>query len=80
MGVSKKIWNEKGSIRISLTDPFNTQRWQQTAETKNIQLSTWRKWESRNITIGFSWRFGNSKIKQRRDRETATADEINRIK
>jgi iron complex outermembrane receptor protein len=80
MGISKKIWNEKGSIRISVTDPFNTQRWQQTAETKNIQLSTWRKWESRNITIGFSWRFGNTKIRQSRNRETATADEINRIK
>jgi hypothetical protein len=80
LGCSKKIWKEKATLRLSVTDVFNSQRWQQTADTKNIYLTTWRKWESSNITLGFSWRFGNTKIKQSRERETATADEINRIK
>lgn len=78
-GVQKNILKEKATLKCSITDIFNTQRWQQTAQTQNLYLTTYRKWESRNLTAGFSWRFGNAKIKAARERQT-DADEKGRIK
>jgi len=80
LGVSKKVFKDQATIKLSITDLLNTQRWEQTATTNTLDLRTYRKWESRNISIGFSYRFGNSKIKSARDRETGSSAEIDRIK
>ncbi|MBC7652292.1 MAG: hypothetical protein H7101_11135, partial [Deinococcales bacterium] len=42
--------------------------------------STYRKWESRNINISFTYRFGNNFIKQSRERATGSEAELGRIK
>jgi len=80
IGVSKKILNEKATIKLAITDLLNTQRWEQTATTNTLDLRTYRKWESRNMAISFSYRFGNNKIKSARDRETGSSAEMDRIK
>ncbi len=80
LGINKKIISEKGSLKLTLTDIFNTQRWEQQTETNTFLMNTYRKWESRNITIGFTYRFGNNKIKKAREREAGVETEINRIK
>lgn len=80
IGVSKKILKEKATIKFAITDLLNTQRWEQTATTNTLDLRTYRKWESRNLAISFSYRFGNNKIKSARDRETGSSSEIDRIK
>ncbi len=79
-GISKKVWNDKGTFKLAVSDLFNTQQWVQTAETSNLQMNTYRKWESRNISLGFSLRFGNSKIKSADNRNSGAQDEMNRIK
>jgi hypothetical protein len=79
-GVQKNVLKDKATLKLSVVDIFNTQRWQQTAATKSLQLTTYRKWESQNISIGFSWRFGNTKIKNARERPTASEEDVNRIK
>ena len=80
VGISKKLFKEKASIKFNVNDVFNTQRWEQTAITSSLNMLTYRKWESRNITISFSYRFGNNKIKSARDRGTGAENEIGRIK
>lgn len=80
IGVSKKIMKEHASLKLAVNDLFNTQRWEQTAVTSSLNLLTYRKWESRNITISFSYRFGNNKIKSAREREVGSTDEMDRIK
>ena len=80
IGVSKKVLKDQATIKLAITDLLNTQRWEQTATTNTLDLRTYRKWESRNIAISFSYRFGNSKIKSARDRETGSSAEIDRIK
>ncbi len=80
LGFSKKLLQQKATLKIGINDIFNTQQWEQTALTSNLNLHTYRKWESRSISINFSYRFGNSKIKSARDRETGASDEIGRIK
>lgn len=80
IGVSKKILKEKATLKFAITDLLNTQRWEQTATTSTLDLRTYRKWESRNIAISFSYRFGNNKIKTARERETGSSAEMDRIK
>jgi iron complex outermembrane receptor protein len=80
IGVSKKILKEKATIKFAISDLLNTQRWEQTATTSTLNLRTYRKWESRNIAISFSYRFGNNKIKTARERETGSSAEMDRIK
>lgn len=80
LGIQKNILKEKATLKLSLVDLFNTQRWEQTATTNDLKLRTYRKWESQNFTLGFSWRFGNSKIKKAREREIGSEEDGKRIK
>lgn len=80
LGISKKILKEKATIKFAISDLLNTQRWEQTATTSTLDLRTYRKWESRNIAISFSYQFGNNKIKTARERETGSSAEMDRIK
>jgi iron complex outermembrane recepter protein len=79
-GIKKNILHNKGTIKLSVNDIFNTQRWAQTVTNGSLNMSTYRKWESRNIGISFSYRFGNQKIKSARERETGNEAELGRIK
>lgn len=80
VGVSKNCFNNKLTFRCSMNDVFNTQRWQQTVNTTQLNMLTYRKWESRNIVMSCTFRFGNNKIKAARERETGTETELGRIK
>lgn len=80
VGVQKNVLKNAATLKLSVVDVFNTQRWQQTASTANLYLTTYRKWESQNITVGFSWRFGNSKLKAARERKAVGEEDAGRIK
>jgi hypothetical protein len=80
LGAQKKLANDKLNLRLGITDLFNTQRWEQRALTNTINMHTYRKWESRNITVSLNWRWGNGKIRTSRDRSAGNEDEVNRIK
>ena len=76
-GVRKNILKAKGSLRLSVADIFNTQRWQQTVQFANMDFSYYRKWESRGVRLQFSWSFGKTGFKER---DRATNQDANRIK
>ncbi len=80
IGASKSLLNKQATLKFGITDVLNTQRWQQTANTANLNMLTYRKWESRNVFVSFSYRFGNSKIKAARERSNSNDGEISRIK
>ncbi len=77
IGVKKMMLKDKGAIRLTVSDVFNTQRWKQTVQFANMDFSYYRKWESRSIRLQFSWSFGKTKYSAR-DRETNV--DGNRIK
>lgn len=77
LGVRKNILKAKGSVRLSVADVFNTQRWQQTVQFANMDFSYRRKWESRGVRLQFSWSFGKTSFKER---ERETNQDGNRIK
>lgn len=63
MAFKKQLLNDKMTLNLAYKDIFNTQRWAQTALAGEINQSSLRKWESSGVYIGFSYRFGNQKIK-----------------
>ena len=77
VAAKKNILKDKGSIRLTLTDIFNTQRWRQQVQFENIDFTYRRKWESRGIRLQFSWSFGKSKFTAR---ERDTNQDAKRIK
>lgn len=78
-GISKSVLKEKLNLRLAVIDIFNTQRWRQEANFGNVNYNYNRKWESRNIRLQLSWKFGKTNYKER-NRELGAQEEINRIK
>ena len=83
LSVQKKVWQGRGKITFAIDDALNTMRWKQsgvagegTAYRQQFDIA--RKWESRRVSIRFSYRFGNQNVKAARDRETGA--DASRIK
>jgi iron complex outermembrane recepter protein len=70
LGFQKTILDDKATIRIGIQDIFNTQRWEQSIDFGAQHGNYSRKWESRGIRIGFSYKFGNSNVKSARERNS----------
>lgn len=80
MGISKSIWQGKGSIRFNVNDIFNTNQTyvQVNQGTMNLDIENIR--ESRRANITLTYNFGNNEMKPARRRRTATEEEQNRVK
>lgn len=76
-GIKKTILKNKASIRLTMLDIFNTQRWEQKVQFANQDFTYRRKWESRGLRLQLSWSFGKSNYKAR---ERETNQDANRIK
>ncbi|OYU56629.1 MAG: TonB-dependent receptor [Chitinophagaceae bacterium BSSC1] len=79
MGVGKSWKDKPWSFRVSVTDIFNTQRWKQEVDFGNVHYQYLRKWESRNLRLQVTYKFGKSKF-SKRDRELGSVSEEDRIK
>jgi len=79
MGVGKSWKDKPWSLRVSITDIFNTQRWKQEVDFGNVHYQYLRKWESRNLRLQVTYKFGKTKF-SKRDREIGSASEEGRIK
>lgn len=77
VAVKKNILKDKGTIRLTVTDIFNTQQWRQEVQFANMDFTYRRKWESRGVRLQFSWSFGKTKFQAR---ERDTNQDANRIK
>lgn len=79
MGVGKSWKDKPWSFRVSVTDIFNTQRWKQEVDFGNVNYQYLRKWESRNLRLQLTYKFGKTKF-SKRDREVGSTTEDGRIK
>ena len=77
VGMSKTVWRKKLQIRAGIRDIFNTQRYQEGAILNTINYSYYRKWESRGVAVSLSYKFGNTNVKESRERNTL--EDANRI-
>ena len=77
-GVQKSLFNNKANMRIVLSDMFNLMKWSGTSNYAGARNEANGKWESRQLKVSFSYRFGNTQVKQARQRKTGIDEESKR--
>ena len=80
LGLSKQIMQGKGNIKVSVSDIFNTMRWRGTSNFVGQYLNGQFRWESQQLKLNFSYRFGKNTVKAARQRQTGVEDESKRVK
>ncbi len=78
-GVQKKLFNDRGKLRLAVSDILKTNDWGGTTELGPLYMSMNGGWDSRRFSINFSYLFGNEKIKGS-NRKSGLEDENKRIK
>ncbi|HQW83803.1 MAG TPA: TonB-dependent receptor [Ferruginibacter sp.] len=77
-GLQKNILKGKGMLKASVSDMFRLMKWKGSSNfTGQYSLASGR-WESRQLKLNFTYRFGNSQVKAARQRKTSIEDENKR--
>ena len=80
VGVQRKVLKDKGTLRIGISDLFQTYRWASVRDYDGMYYRTQGSEDSRQLKLGFSYRFGNIKIAKERDRNSGLENESRRVK
>lgn len=79
-GISKSIFNKKGSVRLICTDIFDTNSNRYSSNLYNLDLYAKEKTETRSFRLSFIYKFGKATVKAARRRNTGVDEEKSRIK
>ncbi len=79
IGMQKAILKGKGNVKVSVSDILQTMRWGGTSDFAGQYMNARGGWESRQLKINFSYRFGKTTVKSARQRSTGDEEEKNRI-
>jgi iron complex outermembrane recepter protein len=78
-GLKKKVLKGKGDFTLNFSDLFRTQIWAGTSNYAGVLTIASGGYESRQVRLNFSYRFGNSGLKSEQ-RNTGSEEEKDRIK
>lgn len=78
-GVQKKLFADRGTLKLTVTDIFLTAPWSSVNEYGGLYIEANGDWESRQFRATFSYRFGNKQVKSARQRQTGNESETERI-
>ena len=78
-GVQKLIFNKKATLRLNVSDIFNTGYGSYSSKYDNIDLVGKERWDSRRVRLAFTWRFGRDDIKAARQRRAGLEEETGRM-
>ncbi len=78
-GLSKQVMQGKGSIKLSVSDIFQTLRFRGTMNFSGQQTVLSQYGETRQFRVNFSYRFGNNGVKAARQRNSGSEDESKRV-
>jgi len=81
VGGQKTVLKGKGTLRLNLRDPFWMQRYRGSTNYDIISTTVRNRWDNRQITASFTYRFGksNGQSTPPRKRNSASQDEQNRV-
>lgn len=76
--MSKEILKQKGSVSLRLSDVFNTREFSWSANGNDFSQEGFRKRESQNLYLSFSYRFGKleDRSKRRGNRSSGGFDDV----
>lgn len=77
LSISKKVLNEKGTISLVASDLFNTQDFDIRSRYLNQNNRVLYKQDTRTITLGFRYKFGNTNLNV--NKRIITEDETDRL-
>jgi hypothetical protein len=78
-GVQKSMLKGKGNLKVSVSDIFKTMQWSGVSNFAGQYLYSEGGWESRQLRLNFTYRFGNTQVKAARQRRTGLEDESQRV-
>ncbi|RXK83422.1 TonB dependent receptor [Filimonas effusa] len=70
---------ERMLFKVSVSDLFHMLQWWSESDFAGQRVVANGKWESRQLKLNLSWRFGSSQVKASRQRKTASEEESRRI-
>lgn len=79
-GVQKKWWDDRATLKISVSDLFKTNSWKSSSVFGDLQMKASGGWESRQLRLNFTYTLGNTSVKESRERKTGLQEEASRIK
>ncbi len=74
-GFSQKILKDKGTLRLNVRDIFRTQRFRAVSQYGNVDAAFQNSWDSRQLSVGFTYRFAKGKVENKPSRKTGGADD-----
>jgi hypothetical protein len=80
MGISKSLLNKKASLKLAMSDVFNTNDQNITSAYPGLKYDLYQKNDTQMGRVSFSYRFGKNEIKPARRRSTGTESEQGRMK
>ncbi len=78
-GAQKQLMKGKGTLRLNLRDPFWMQRYAGKTQYELVDTRVKNRWDNRQVTVSFNYRFGKNGQQQQRRRNSASQDEQNRV-
>eukprot|EP01133_Synstelium_polycarpum_P014006 gene14006-16510_t len=79
VGVKKTLMNKNATLSFKVNDVFATSRFRGILQYNNVNTYWQNEWESRRVSLSFSYKFGNMKLKTARNRKTGTSEEEGRV-
>ena len=78
-GLQKTVLKNKGTIKASVSDVFQTLHWNSTSDFAGQKIHAAGGFESRQLKLFFTYRFGNNQVKAARQRKAGSEDESKRV-
>lgn len=78
-GVQQQLFKGKGTIKVSYTDILHTLHWKGVSDFGGSHLEASGHFESQQLKVNFSYRFGNNQVKAARQRKASTDEESKRL-
>lgn len=78
IGLQKTLMKGKSTVRLNFRDPFGWQKFGGYTKYGNADITIKNRWDTRQVSASFTYRFGKNTITPSRRRATGVSEEINR--
>lgn len=74
----KSLMKGKSTVRLNIRDPFGWQKFGAVSRYGDVDVRIANRWDSRQVSASFTYRFGKNTIAAARKRATGVSEELNR--
>ena len=78
IGLQKTLMKGKSTVRLNFRDPFGWQKFGGYMKYGDVDVTIKNRWDSRQVTASFTYRFGKKTIAPSRKRATGVSEELDR--